>query len=492
MLTVKPRVRTSGKNAKAPVAMKRTFSIASLGIGALIMLLVLVAVGGGSARHDVASLIFLRPAAFLAIGCALLALSRETWHRLPLPFYVVLALGAVCLAQLVPLPPSLWATLPHRDVVHQIDSLVGLGELWRPITLAPARTWNTFFALSIPAATFLLIATYAAGYRERILQAVLLVGVASIGLGFLQAIGGADSLFYTYRIHTDGQAVGLFANRNHQGAFLAIVIVVSAILIARIDASKRSGGLQVLLYTGVITIIVPFVLVLGSRAGLLLSVVALSAAPFIAGNSPWIRARAAQLAKTRGARPPSINPRVVKVLAVIGALGLMAGLVYFNSRNEALDRLAAGGEASPLSRSEVFSTLVQMSRDFFPFGSGFGSFDAVFRFYETAADLSPSYLNQAHNDWLQLVIESGAAGLALMLLFFVWLLRTALGVLRIGNGRLRAEQLGLVLCLLLIGAASVVDYPARVPIFMMLFAAICSLLSQATEPTKQSRADIVR
>lgn len=486
-MATKQFANRSKARARPDLARRRAWPVDKIGIGVAAVFAALVALGGGSARHDIASLIYLRPVAFLAIMWAVLTMMPDAWRRLPFPFYVLLGLAIACLLQLVPLPPSMWVRLPHRDVVHDIDAMVGLQDLWRSISLVPGRTWNAFFALGVPVATFLLLAGRVEQLRARVLQAVVAIGMVSMALGFLQVIGGEGSAFYTYGVHTEGQPVGLFANRNHQGAFLAIVIVICAILIARINDNERSAGLRATIYGGVIVLIVPFVLVLGSRAGLLLSLIALVAAQFIALRSPWIEQQAARFRKRAGAGWRAGRLRVLQLAGVVLALALAALLAYLNADNEALDRLAAGGEESAFSRSAVFPTLLRMAQDFFPWGSGFGSFDSVFGFYETRAVLSPFYLNQAHNDWLQPIIEGGVLSLVVMMLFFAWLANTTLRALRGDDPRMRTEQLGLLLCLVLAGAASLVDYPVRVPIFMMVLAAVCALLSETTPQTGQTR-----
>jgi O-antigen ligase len=140
------------------------------------------------------------------------------------------------------------------------------------------------------------------------------------------------------------------------------------------------------------------------------------------------------------------------------------------SRAEALDRLFATN-MSDENRVAFVPTLLQMARDFFPFGSGFGSFDPVFRFYEPDAVLRPTYLNHAHNDLLELAITGGLPAMALLGLLIAWMVRGAWLVSRAAarSPEVRFAQFaiaGIVIVLL----GSLLDYPLRTPLFALFFA----------------------
>jgi O-antigen ligase len=100
---------------------------------------------------------------------------------------------------------------------------------------------------------------------------------------------------------------------------------------------------------------------------------------------------------------------------------------------------------------------------FWPFGSGLGTFVEAFAMHEPLTSLSPHYLNHAHNDYLEMMLEAGLPGLALVFIVLVrvgmaaaqaWFKPAACGVVRSAS---RAASLPLILIVL----GSVVDYPAR-------------------------------
>jgi O-antigen ligase len=123
-----------------------------------------------------------------------------------------------------------------------------------------------------------------------------------------------------------------------------------------------------------------------------------------------------------------------------------------------------------------------MAGDHWLLGTGFGSFDAVYRFYEPTDLLLTRYVNHAHNDWAQLVIEGGLPAVLLFLTGLGWLCRT----LWITISRSEAAPGQLIFwaaCLAILSAASFVDYPLRTPIFQCV--CIWLLTSLATERTRK-------
>ena len=91
-----------------------------------IFILVTFMTGGGS-RGDIQSLVILRPVSALMLGYALWRLKPA--HLQDYSFISVFALLLIVLVilHLVPLPPSLWASLPGRALITDIDAAAGLG-----------------------------------------------------------------------------------------------------------------------------------------------------------------------------------------------------------------------------------------------------------------------------------------------------------------------------------------------------------------------------
>jgi hypothetical protein len=151
------------------------------------------------------------------------------------------------------------------------------------------------------------------------------------------------------------------------------------------------------------------------------------------------------------------------------------------SRDEAVRRMV-GLSISEDSRADHLPVLLKIAGDFFPIGSGFGSFENLFKVYEPFESLQPQYLNHAHNDLIELVIVGGLPALLLLAGFLLAIAVRAQQVFR-GHGERRASgyaHLGLaMICMMLL--SSLVDYPLRTPLMAVVFSIACAWLFNPVE-----------
>jgi O-antigen ligase len=219
--------------------------------------------------------------------------------------------------------------------------------------------------------------------------------------------------------------------------------------------------------------IFPLLLITGSRAGLMLGVVGavIGGAISLSGHRHKDKGRSSALRRAAIFAPP--------LLVGIGAVG---GAVYL-ARDIAVRRLMDGSGFE--DRTQYFQVFVHMIRDFFPLGSGFGSFASVYRHYEPYELLDLNYLNHAHNDLAEILIEGGIAAMILLLLFLVWWLvrcwRLWSAKPSASSDLLGRTGTGIALLLLL---SSFVDYPLRTPLLSTLMAIACSWMLRSAEGTR--------
>jgi hypothetical protein len=155
----------------------------------------LVFLMGGGSRDDIASLILLRPACAFFAAYALAAAKPGDFAPLRVPLLLLLLLGGWMIVQLIPLPHGLWTALPGRAVIAANDRLAGLGDIWRPISLSPAKTINSLGSLVVPIAGLLLYGIQTEDDRRKILPILLFAAAATalIGIGQIAA-GGVGPL----------------------------------------------------------------------------------------------------------------------------------------------------------------------------------------------------------------------------------------------------------------------------------------------------------
>lgn len=428
---------------------------------ALILLLAAAFVLGGSARGDVASLMVLRPLAAGLLGFAVWQLRFEQVKQHRLVAAMALAVVALPVVQLVPLPEAIWSHFPGRQQVVDIDRVAELGKIARPLSLVPDATLNALISLVVPLAALALGIQLDRKALERLLPVLLgLIGVSAL-FALMQTLGGSDGPLYFYDVTNRGSAVGLLANRNHQAVLLAMAIPMLALL------ASRTGDNRAFLMAGAliaVLVLLPLILVTGSRAGAIVGLFALLSVglviPLRTGLGEDRRVNARKLTR--------IWPSAAAGAALL-ALGLI-GLTVYLGRADAINRLAASLSDDDL-RFRIIPTVAEMFLRYWPAGTGLGSFEAIFQANEPDALLGPVYMNHAHNDWLETGLTGGLPGIFLL---FVATVGTAAGIVRTFMRRTgqvapdRFARVGLIL-IALAGIASLSDYPLRTPLFESVF-----------------------
>jgi len=364
------------------------------------------------------------------------------------------SLIAVPLLQLIPLPPSIWTALPGRGTETDILALADQSSAWLPITL------NRVATLSALAMTLALGGILLAGLTlsEKHIRRLLIAVIACLALSFVVGavqLSSSGRLLTFYPTSHQGLLLGFFSNRNHQALLIAVSILVVGYLIgtSRIPPRQRLAAFGFFAF-----IALAGAFGTASRMGLALCVASSFAAPFL-----FLGATVARKTYLLGAGGG--------LIAILTGLATLSG-----TAGRALDRY---GDVGGDYRWTIWERSVDLIGDYFPYGTGLGSFSDVYQKYERLDWLLPNYVNDAHNDYIQLAIEAGASGLILLMLIVVMLVRatifTASPIAGSRPGQTNLAKLGVAIILLIL-AHSVVDYPLRRPAIAAIFTLALALI----------------
>lgn len=372
---------------------------------------------------------------------------------------LLLALVGWIALTLVPLPPAIWTQVPGRSFVAEGYRLLGLELPWLPLSLSDDRTVRSALALLVPVASYLLIRGLAPPERSRLVLVVVVAACLSVLLGMAQLLGGPGSPLRPYAITNRTDPVGLFANANHFATMLLIAIpLAGAAFIERPDGRRNTLRLRMgrALGLGAMAICTLGLILVGSNAGLLLLIPALAGALLLGPGRHLLGQRRVTL--TLGLAGAAIAALVV--------VGMSSGL------------LAQKLGVSATSRQLVSATTLEAALDFMPAGSGLGSFPAIYLMQSGGQGTSSEWMNHAHDDPAEVLLELGAPGLLLMGAFALWLLCQSFAVWQ-DPGRTdrtarlaRAAALGLLLAVV----HSFADYPLRSAAIAALFGMALALL----------------
>ena len=429
--------------------------VASRANATLAYLALVLIVGGASAAGYAANLILQLLGAVL-IGWSLWQTPpRATGLR-----WFALALGLLALVQFVPLPPALWTALPGRAGVAGGFALAGAPLPWLTVSLAP---WNSLASLSwwIPALA-MLVAMRAPGSpaSRDAMRAVVGVAIVSVVLAGLQQTTGTG---YIYRITNYGLGTGFFANSNHQGSFLlASLALLSGLVAAERSGRRRRRRTGDILAAAAAAVLVAGVLASGSVAciGLLLPT------GFACALIVW----------------PSRRRWTPLVLG--GGLAITVAVLALVVFGPLTNDLTGDATLPGMGRRAYLLTGIKVVADFAPLGSGLGTFVDVYRLYENHNLIGTTYVNHAHDDLLELLIETGVLGLAAVAAFVAWYASRAW---RLWSGKLAqpvAQAASVAIAIELLH--SLVDYPLRTAAMSTVVALACVLLVRAPDAPKAS------
>lgn len=417
----------------------------------IIALLATLAVAGGASRVDVGGQPLIAVAAPLVIIIALLAGIRAHAADVRMPMIILGIAIAIVAIQLVPLPPGLWRALPGRALFADLSALLG-ADPWRPIALAPDAAFLALASLLTPAACLYLLCAIPADQTRRLLTVLIAAVLFSAVLGVLQfSASGWENPLVNASV---GEPSGIFANRNHHALFLSIGIV----LVTMRFLTGRRASIEAAASVTVTMFLIISIVATGSRAGLLVGGCALLASA----------------ALTFGAfrhRRPTISRAALGWIAAAstGVLGLLVALSITTNRALSFQRLTEL-DATADFRSRALPTVLSSIGKFFPVGSGFGSFDPVFRIYEPDALLKLTYFNHAHNDFLEVALEGGLPAVGLLIAALAWIGYANVQAWRrpFDRSGVAARGAGAIIGLILV--ASIFDYPVRTPMTMAVLA----------------------
>ena len=366
------------------------------------------AMGGGAVlpRGDLLLELF----AFILLAATLLSRSRiDSLRPLAVPGAALFLMAVLGFVQLLPLPRGILNLAAARNVqiYHDSGDVLGLFGRGNPsaarISVAPGETLGTVLLVLAYGAIFLAAAGLLSTRPRRrfFLATVFASAILQIVVAILREGPG-------HRLH------GPFVNPNHFAAYLevALALAFAAILASALTSGDRAApGAEVadrlesrfLPIVGRVLIWAVLALGIGlteSRGGVLAAVVTTLLLLLLASLHRQAHSPARAIAAVGIAL-------FVGVLVVARAAGSEPFLRFLH-----LDPRDLGSN----TRVALWTTSIAAWREFPVVGSGLGTFREAFRMGQPR-DL-PGLVEQAHSDFLQLLVTGGVVGAALGVILF--------------------------------------------------------------------------
>lgn len=397
-----------------------------------------VAFGGGGVAYGLANLVV------QLVALSLLAFHWpgvcDFWRKAPRALTMLAGLTlALPLAQLVPLPPDWWQALPGREAAIAARSVAGVRG-WYPLSLDQGRTLVAALGLIAPCTVLMLGWNLRAEALVRLGWLVVALGLASFIMpGAVQVLSdGRSGLLYPEN-PMPGVLFATFANRNSAGLFF----VACLILLTMLAWPGARGGAGRALRIAAGLMLASAIVLTRSRSAMVLALIPLGLVIARLAIAGWRQRHAGHHARLALMLAGG-------VLLVAGAAALVPG-----SRVEtALARFDQSGDA----RLAIWDDATHGIRRYWPAGAGMGTFDEVFQIEESLENLTPRRAGRAHDDYLEIALEAGLAGLLLLGAWIVLVLRLTLSARR-SEGRWTGWAGSCVL--FAVALQSLTDYPLR-------------------------------
>lgn len=311
---------------------------------------------------------------------------------------------------------------------------------------------------------------------ELLLKTLVISGTLQALYASIMVMSGLEYGFFIKKAVNQGIATGTFVNRNHLAGYLNLCLAVGLGLMI-----SKLGGETVHTWRQRLRSIVR--LLLGEktrlRIYLIVMVIALVLTRSRMGNTAFFAST-----------------------LIVGAIGLMLmrnaprSTLFFLASIVALDVLIVGtwfgvdqvakriqqtevtsNTDNPLpteDRDEVGRLASHYAKDYWLTGSGGGTFYVVFPTYSNRSIVG--FYDHAHNDYLQLLTETGVIGLSLCsLIVLLAAMQALLALRRRNNPLMRGTAFGVTLAICWLAFHSTVDFNMQIPANALTMTVILAL-----------------
>ncbi len=360
------------------------------------------------------------------------------------------------LLQWLPVPGLGRDLLPGQSDYYTAVALAGANDGAVSLSVVPRDTLLGGLLLLLPLGVFVMAQALSHRQLRLVVRFVFGMAIVQAVIGLMQFGGGPQSPLYLGMEYSHfGSAVGTYTSRNNYVGFMYLVLMLSlAMFITTLGRRNRAfpgrkPGLRARLaywatsdghlafFFGALSLLLLLAVVFSrSRAGIGMAMIGIVLITVL-------------LSRRIGGG--NVFGLVGRVTAIGLALAIAIGLGPVLDRFSAHDPIADG-------RWTIFAGVLDGIRQFFPLGSGTGSFVNTFPAFQDVSQ-AMFLVNRAHNSYLEWMFTGGVFAMVLIAGFLVVYARRWGTVWKRGDwGEFRYLQVGAGLGLLLMGLHELVDY----------------------------------
>ncbi len=300
--------------------------------------------------------------------------------------------------------------------------------------------------------------------RQKFALALIIFGALYAFFALAQELTSSGKFFWIYAPRFNGSIYGSYVNHDHYAGLMEMLVPFP--LVVSMGHLLRGGKRALVAFCAVL--MASTIALSGSRGGMLSFVLEI----VVFATLTLVQRR---------------NPRVALGVAAVCVLVLV--FLVFLGKVQVLGRL---GNLGPDMRLKITKDCLRMFAHRPVLGWGLGTFPTVYPTYRSF--YTNLFVNEAHNDYAQLLVETGLLGFGLMLWFLVRLYRSGWPTSR----RWEFKWDGAVSLAALLGCTglllhSFVDFNLQIPANAAVFYSLCGLAaSPLASSSKRGRYRISR
>jgi O-antigen ligase len=331
----------------------------------------------------------------------------------------------------------------------------GVSGIPRTISLDPFATQVSaihFIALTVFFAA-LLVFINSAKRIQKLVYVITIFGFVYAFFAILQSVLSPSKIYGIYESRF-GSPFGSFVNRHNFAAFIemAISLPLGLMFVGAIKKDRR------LLYITAIGLMGIALLLSGSRGG------------FVAFMAQIIFLVILTVkAKNSGQIAFKVGLGVVLVAAITAGS-------FFVGGESSLTRFAETAASNDITadRSHIWNVTLRVIVDNLPFGAGLGAFGVAYTPFDTMSGLER--VEQAHNDYLQVLADAGIIGLIIAGFFVFRLFRQGIQNAKTENTFRRGVMVGALAGCFAIFVHSIFDFVLHTTAISVMFLTLVSLV----------------
>lgn len=311
---------------------------------------------------------------------------------------------------------------------------------------------------------------------ELLLTTLVISGTLQALYASIMMLSGLEYGFVMKKVLNQGLATGTFVNRNHLAGYLNLCLAAGiGLMIAKLGGETIHTWRQRIrsiarLLLGEKTRLRIYLIVM--VIGLVLTRSRMGNAAFFAGT---LIVGATGLLMMRNAPRSTLLFLVSLIVLDLLIVGAWFGVDQVAKRIQQTEITTNADNPLPTEdRDEADRLAVNYAKDYWLTGSGGGSFYVTFPTYNNGSLVG--FFDHAHNDYLELLTETGLIGLSLCALIVAMAAAQALLALRRRNDPLmRGTAFGVALAICWLAIHSAVDFNMQIPANALTMTVILAL-----------------